>query len=84
MFRLGLMTSLDFSRLRGQMTQQIINKPPDSKSAVFWLTVDTEAPIAGRDPGVKRLFRAPWPSYFQRTRQLQNLTMRLVRDSPGR
>lgn len=65
------------------MTEQIIHKPPDSKSAVFWLTVDTEAPRAGRDLGVKHLFRAPWLSYFQRTRQLQNLTMRLVRDFPG-
>lgn len=54
MFGLAFITSLDFGRLRGQVTQQFISIPPGSKS-VFWLSIDTEAPRADRDLGVKHL-----------------------------
>lgn len=77
MFGLALITSLDFGRLRGQVTQQIISIFPGSKS-VFWLSIDTEASRADRDLGVKHLL-----SYCQHTQHLWNLAMSLMGDLPG-
>ena len=77
MFGLALITSLDFGRLRGQVTQQIISIFPGSKS-VFWLSIDTEASRADRDLGVKHLL-----SYCQHIQHLWNLAMSLMGDLPG-